>query len=139
MEQFTPVAAAIGGGLIGLAAAGFILLAGRIAGISGILGGLLAPIAGEWGWRVAFLAGLMAAPFAVSALTGTPFTVTIPVPLPVLLAAGFLVGFGSRLGNGCTSGHGVCGIARGSARSVAATLVFIATGFASVAVLRHLY
>jgi hypothetical protein len=137
MANFTPISAAIGGALIGLSAASLLLLLGRIAGISGIFGGLMAPGASDRGWRVAFIAGLLLAP-VTAMLSG------YDVPLPamptnwwVVIGAGLLVGFGSRMGNGCTSGHGVCGIARLSPRSIAATVVFMATAVITVAVVRH--
>jgi uncharacterized membrane protein YedE/YeeE len=134
--HFTPWRSLAGGALIGLAAAILIVANGRIAGISGIVGGLLRPARNDWGWRLAFVIGLLAAP-AVYALVA-------PLPVPrieagtaVLVIAGLLVGFGTRLGGGCTSGHGVCGLARMSPRSLAATLGFMAAGFATVFVVRH--
>jgi hypothetical protein len=136
--SFTPWAALAGGALIGLAAALFLLLNGRIAGISGILGGLLRPARGDIGWRLAFLAGLIGAPLLYHALAA-------PLPLPrieagtgALVAAGLLVGVGTRYGSGCTSGHGVCGLSRLSPRSLVATLAFMAAGFVTVFVGRHL-
>jgi uncharacterized membrane protein YedE/YeeE len=137
MANFTPVSAAIGGALIGLSAALLMLLTGRIAGISGILGGCLGPIASDRGWRLAFICGLLLAP-----LTAIVIRYGVPVPaMPsswwVVIGAGLLVGFGSRMGSGCTSGHGVCGIARLSPRSMAATAVFMATAIVTVAVVRH--
>jgi uncharacterized protein len=137
MGEFTPLSAAIGGALIGLAATLLILLTGRIAGISGIFGGLLQPGADDRGWRIAFIAGLILAPLAAG-LVGYPMA---PPQMPgswgLTVGAGLLVGFGSRLGGGCTSGHGVCGIARLSARSLVATVVFTVTAVAVVAVSRH--
>ena len=134
---FTPWTALGGGALIGAAAAAFALIVGRIAGISGILGGLLKPAIGDVGWRLAFLLGLVVAPLA--------WTLAAPVPVPhvdsgfvALAAAGLLVGLGTRMGSGCTSGHGVCGLSRLSPRSLAATLSFMGAGFATVLVLRHL-
>lgn len=134
--HFTPWRSLAGGALIGLAAAILVVANGRIAGISGILGGLLRPARNDWGWRVAFVAGLLAAP--------TVYALVAPLPVPrieagtaVLVIAGLLVGFGTRLGSGCTSGHGVCGLARMSPRSLAATLGFMAAGFATVFVVRH--
>jgi uncharacterized membrane protein YedE/YeeE len=137
MANFTPVSAAIGGALIGLAAVLLMLLTGRIAGISGIFGGCLSFETGDKGWRIAFIAGLILAP-----LTGALAGVPIPDPeMPsnwiVIVAAGLLVGFGTRLGGGCTSGHGVCGIARLSPRSIAATAIFMAVAVAVVALTRH--
>jgi len=133
---FTPWSAAIGGGVIGLAAALLVLINGQIAGISGIVGGLLRPRAGEFGWRLAFTAGLIAAPLAY-ALGGTRPTITIDAGYPVLVIAGLLVGVGTRYAGGCTSGHGVCGLSRLSPRSLVATLAFMGTGFATVFVVRH--
>ncbi|WP_262270991.1 YeeE/YedE family protein [Microvirga yunnanensis] len=137
METFTPIAALVGGSLIGASAALFLVLNGRIAGISGILGGLLHPDRREIGWRMAFLVGLLIAPLAYRALGGTLPTVAIDGPFGLVVVAGLLVGFGSRLGAGCTSGHGVCGVGRGSLRSIAATLVFMATAVLTVLLTRH--
>ena len=138
MEHFTPVSSLAGGLLIGTSAALFVLLYGRITGISGILGGLLSPVRGDAGWRLSFVAGLLAAPLLHAAVTGALPTVENAAPFGLLVVAGLLVGFGTRLGGGCTSGHGVCGIARGSARSLVAAAVFMATGIATVFVTRHL-
>lgn len=113
------------------------LAVGRIAGIAGIVGGLAGAGPGGRGWRLAFVAGLIAGPFA-AALCGAPLPeITVKASAPVVVVAGLLVGFGSRLGNGCTSGHGVCGLARQSPRSLAATLTFMAVGIAVVFVTRH--
>jgi uncharacterized membrane protein YedE/YeeE len=136
MTVFTPIASLAGGALIGGAAALLWLALGRIAGISGILGGLAGAAAGDRGWRAAFLAGLVGAPLAWALLAGAPEVEVAAGPL-TLVVAGLLVGFGTRLGSGCTSGHGVCGLARLSPRSVAATAVFMATAAATVFVLRH--
>lgn len=138
MENFTPIAALAGGLLIGLSAALLLVLNGRVAGISGILGGLLAPERGETAWRLAFVAGLLAAPLAYGALGGALPDVRPDASTGLLVAAGLLVGFGTRLGAGCTSGHGVCGLARLSPRSLAATGVFMAAAVATVFVARHL-
>lgn len=138
MDGFTPVSALAGGAMIGTSTALFLLLNGRIAGISGILGGLLAPLSRETGWRAAFVAGLVLAPFAYAGLGGSLPPVTVEASFPLLILAGLLVGFGSRLGAGCTSGHGVCGIGRGSPRSLAATGTFMATAILTVFVARHL-
>jgi hypothetical protein len=138
MNGFTPVSALAGGAMIGTAAALFLLLNGRIAGISGILGGLLAPPSRETGWRAAFVAGLVLAPFAYAGLGGSLPPVMVEASFPLLILAGLLVGFGSRLGAGCTSGHGVCGIGRGSPRSLAATGTFMAVAVLTVLVARHL-
>ncbi len=138
MANFTPVSAAIGGALIGLAAALLMLLTGRIAGISGILGGCLGTAGGDKGWRLAFLGGLILVPLT-GAVTGYGLTTPqMPASFTVIIAAGLLVGFGTRLGSGCTSGHGVCGIARLSPRSITATAVFMATAILVVALTRHL-
>lgn len=133
---FSPVSALVGGVIIGLAAALFILLNGRIAGISGIVGGLLVPRRGDVAWRVAFVAGMVAAPLVWLAVAGLP-AITIEAGYPLLVAAGLLVGISTRYGAGCTSGHGVCGISRLSPRSLVATLAFMATGFITVFVIRH--
>ena len=135
--HFTPWTSLAGGLLIGLAAAAFVLLNGRIAGISGILGGLLRPAQGDIAWRVAFLAGLIGAPLAYGLFTALP-EVRIEAGDTALVAAGLLVGLGTRYGSGCTSGHGVCGLSRLSPRSLAATLSFMLAGFVTVFVIRHL-
>jgi uncharacterized protein len=136
-NEFTPASALIGGAIIGAAAALFAVLNGRIAGVSGILGGLVRPQAGDISWRIAFVAGLIAAPLAWRLLAALP-EIRVDASVPVLVAAGLLVGVGTRYGGGCTSGHGVCGVARASPRSIAATLGFMAAGFATVYVARHL-
>ncbi|GGD11628.1 YeeE/YedE family protein [Aureimonas glaciei] len=138
MENFTPFSALGGGLLIGLSAAMLMLLNGRIAGISGILDGALRPRASGFGWRLAFVLGLVAAAPLMALAGFTPPAIVVDASLPVVVAAGLLVGFGARLGSGCTSGHGVCGIARGSGRSIVATLIFMATAAATVFVVRHL-
>lgn len=138
MHNFTPLPALAGGLLIGAAASLMLLLKGRVAGISGIVGGLLQPTHGDSSWRVMFLVGLMSAPILTMLYTGHLPVVTATVSDRALVIAGLLVGFGARLGNGCTSGHGVCGLARRSKRSLAATLTFIATGALTVWVVRHL-
>lgn len=134
--HFTPWTALAGGLLIGVAAVWLMLATGRIAGISGIAGGLLRPRAGDVGWRIAFVVGLMAAPWAYRALAVVP-AAQIDASAAMLVAAGVLVGFGTRLGSGCTSGHGVCGLSRLSWRSLVATLCFMAMGFLTVFVVRH--
>jgi len=136
-NAFTPWPALAGGLLIGLAASVFVLFAGRIAGISGIIGGLLRPSAGDRAWRLAFVGGMLAAPWVWMAFAG-PLQPRIDAGWGLLVAAGLLVGIGTRYGAGCTSGHGVCGISRLSPRSAVATAVFMAAGIATVAVLRHL-
>lgn len=136
MAAFDPVSALIGGALIGLASVLLMLLTGRIAGISGIFGGLLTG-AGDRFWRLAFIAGLIAAP-PVMALAARPMPLpSMPDSWLLIAGAGLLVGFGARLGGGCTSGHGVCGIARLSPRSIAATAIFMATAIAVVLLTRH--
>lgn len=135
--HFTPWSSLAGGIMIGAAAAMLVLLNGRIAGVAGIIGGVLRPAAGDMAWRFAFIIGLLAAP-AVYPLLTEPVPPTIEASYPVLLAAGLLVGAGTRYGSGCTSGHGVCGLSRLSPRSLAATLAFMAAGFATVFVVRHL-
>lgn len=136
-NAFTPWSALAGGVLIGIAAAMFALLNGRIAGISGVLGGLLRPTRGDVAWRVAFVLGLVGAPLAYSLATELP-PLRIDAGHGTLVVAALLVGIGSRYGAGCTSGHGVCGLARLSLRSVAATAVFMGAGFVTVFVMRHL-
>ena len=136
--HFTPQAALAGGVLIGLAAAAFILFNGRIAGISGILGGLLRPVRGDAGWRVAFLTGLLAAPLVYGLFARLP-AVTVDAGAGTLVAAGLLVGIGTRYGAGCTSGHGVCGISRMSPRSLVATAAFMFAGFVTVYLVRHVF
>ena len=137
MENFTPVSALLGGLLIGASAALFLVLNGRIAGISGILGGLFRPARSEIGWRMAFLAGLLVAPLAYVAAGGVLPPVELDASMPLLIVAGLIIGFGTRLGSGCTSGHGVCGIGRGSPRSLAAAAVFMTTAVATVFTTRH--
>jgi uncharacterized membrane protein YedE/YeeE len=136
-SAFTPGSALAGGLLIGLAAAAFLLLNGRIAGISGVLGGLLRRRRGDVDWRLAFLAGLVLAPLAY-ALVAKPPSLTIDASGAVLVIAGLCVGIGTRYGAGCTSGHGVCGLSRLSLRSLVATLAFMGSGFVTVYVVRHL-
>ena len=135
-NAFTPWSAVIGGVVIGLAAALLVLVNGRIAGISGIVGECCARAPGDLRWRLAFLAGLILAPLAYALVDALP-PATIEAGYPVLIAAGLLVGIGTRLGGGCTSGHGVCGLSRLSPRSVIATLSFMAAGFVTVFVVRH--
>lgn len=136
--QFTPWPALAGGVLIGLAAAVLLLFNGRIAGISGIVGGLLQRTPGPVGWRMAFVLGLVAAPVLWTVVSVMP-PVEIQASHGVLVLAGLIVGFGTRLGSGCTSGHGVCGLSRLSPRSLAATLIFMAAGFVTVYLLRHVF
>ncbi len=135
--NFTPWHALAGGLLIGLAASLFILFFGRVMGISGIVGGLLKPTSGDIAWRIAFVLGIFAAPW-VWLVFAEPVPVTIEADTTTLVIAGLLVGLGTRYGSGCTSGHGVCGLSRLSPRSLVATLSFMATGFITVYVVRHL-
>lgn len=134
--EFTPIASLIGGALIGFSAVLLMALHGKIAGMTAIVAGVLPPVSSDWGWRAAFLAGAMLAPAAIVAFGGSlPFAV--PVSTTALIAGGIVVGVGVTYGSGCTSGHGVCGIARLSPRSIVATVVFMATTFATVYVIRH--
>jgi uncharacterized membrane protein YedE/YeeE len=135
--DFTPISALIGGGLIGLASVWLMAANGRIAGISGIAGALIGPEGGDRMWRLAFIIGLIAAPLAYMA-TGREIDVTIPASTPLLVLAGLLVGVGTQLGSGCTSGHGVCGISRFSARGIVATITFMLAGAAAVFLVRHI-
>ena len=139
MANFTPVSAAIGGALIGLSAVLLMLFTGRIAGISGIVGGLINPQTSDRAWRAAFLGGLVVAPIVATLLGyGVPVP-QLPGSYVTIIAGGLLVGFGTRLGSGCTSGHGICGIARLSTRSIVATGVFMAAAIAVVAMTHHLF
>ncbi|CAN5809437.1 YeeE/YedE family protein [soil metagenome] len=137
-NEFTPWTALAGGMLIGLAAAMFVLLNGRIAGISGVIGGLFRPSRGDLAWRVAFVLGLVGAPWVYLLVAALPHP-RIDASFGALVIAGLLVGVGTRYGSGCTSGHGVCGLARLSPRSMVATVTFMAAGFATVFVTRHLF
>ena len=136
MAPFDPISAAIGGALIGLAATLLMLLTGRVAGISGILGDLIDLAGGDRVWRLAFVVGLIAAPL-VLAVAGYALRAPAMPTWPVIAIAGLLVGFGTRLGSGCTSGHGICGIARLSPRSLVATATFMAVAILVVAIARH--
>ena len=138
MEHFTPISASIGGLLIGLSATLLWIANGRIAGISGIVGGLWTARAGDVAWRIAFVIGLIAAPAVYWMAGGELPHITVSVPWPLIMIAGLLVGFGTRLGGGCTSGHGVCGLARLSQRSLVATGSFMATAIVTSFILRHL-
>lgn len=138
--NFTPLSATLGGALIGLSAAFLLLVKGRVAGISGIFGGIVYPEKGDVSWRVLFIAGLVIGGFIyqwlgagagvdhIQAVVGTPW----------LIVAGLLVGIGTTIGTGCTSGHGICGLARRSPRSLVATVTFMATAFVTVYIVRHL-
>jgi uncharacterized membrane protein YedE/YeeE len=135
--HFTPWSSLAGGLLIGVATAMLLLFTGRIAGISGILGGLFRPIAGDIGWRMAFVLGLLGAPLVYGLAAPLP-SVHIDADIASLIVAGLLVGVGTRYGSGCTSGHGVCGLSRLSPRSMVATASFMLAGFVTVFIVRHL-
>lgn len=139
--NFTPWTSVAGGILLGIASAGFILISGRVLGISGILGGLLTHKRADMGWRIAFLVGMVCAPLAYGFLAPENMVIVprIDADFATIVAAGFLVGIGTRFGSGCTSGHGVCGLSRLSPRSLVATLAFMGTGFATVFVARHVF
>lgn len=136
ITSFTPVPALLGGALIGLAAVALMALHGRIAGMTGILTGAILP-KGDWDWRIAFLLGAIAAPAAIMLLTGVSLPMQADLPLWAIIVGGLLVGVGVNFGGGCTSGHGVCGMARLSARSIVATASFMATALVTVFVVRH--
>lgn len=138
VSNFTPIASTIGGVLIGLSGLMLLGLAGRIAGISGIVGGLVDGQAEGRSWRFAFTFGLLAGGVVALAMAPTAFGVPLGLPTWALIAAGLLVGYGTRLGSGCTSGHGVCGLSRLSARSMVATVVFMGSGMLTVFVTRHI-
>ncbi len=137
MANFTPISAAVGGALIGLSAVLLMLLNGRIAGITGIAAGILDPLSGDRDWRAAFVVGLIAAPLSALLLGYSLPIVQMPTSYVTVAVAGLLVGFGTRLSNGCTSGHGICGIARLSPRSIVATGIFMVAAIIVVAVTRH--
>ena len=145
MENFTPVASLLGGMLIGLSVSAMLLFSGKIAGISGIVGGILSPAQNDTQWRLVFLGGLligglMVGFFSSNLFAGDDvFAIEIERSWPALILAGLLVGFGSRFGSGCTSGHGVCGISRFSPRSLVATITFISTGALVVYIVNHLF
>ncbi len=137
MENFTPYSALAGGALIGIAASILLWLNGRLAGVSSILGGLARPAAGESRWRLLFLIGLVIGALVFAAAGGDVSAVRVDTGMPVIIAAGLLTGIGTRLGGGCTSGHGVCGVARLSRRSITATATFMVVAGATVFVVRH--
>jgi uncharacterized protein len=139
MDQFTPVSAAIGGAVIGLSAVLLMVFTGRIAGISGIFAGLISPQTTDRAWRAAFIGGLIAAPLAAALLGYAVPTPRMPGNYITVVVGGLLVGFGSRLGSGCTSGHGICGIARLSPRSIVATGVFMMAAIIVVALTHHVF
>jgi uncharacterized membrane protein YedE/YeeE len=139
MANFTPISAAIGGALIGLSAVLLMLLNGRIAGVTGVFAGLIDPTGTDRAWRATFIAGLIVAPLSAALVGFTLPMAQMPTSLIVVAAGGLLVGFGTRLSNGCTSGHGVCGIARLSPRSITATAIFMAAAIVVVALTRHVF
>lgn len=136
MENFTPVSALIGGILIGLSAVLLMALNGRVAGISGILANTMIGAPGDRAWRLLFIAGLIAGPLVIRLISGESLPFEITTNLILLISGGLLVGFGTRLGSGCTSGHGVCGLSRFSVRSLVAVITFIGVGMLAVALLR---
>lgn len=138
MENFTPLSATLGGALIGLSAVWLMASVGRIAGISGILGGAITAPKPDRYWRWSFLAGLIIAPILIQVVQGESLPINFPTSVPLIIIAAVLVGLGTQLGNGCTSGHGVCGNARLSMRSLIATLTFMITGILTVFILRQL-
>ncbi len=137
MTEFTPLASIIGGMLIGASAVLLMLFHGRVAGMTGILAGLLPPLARDWVWRVAFVTGAVSAPVLYALAFGNAVEISVPVTGPMLAIGGVLVGAGVIYGNGCPSGHGVCGIARLSPRSIVATITFMLAAIVTVFVLRH--
>ena len=140
MENFTPLASGLGGILIGLSAAIVLLFNGKIAGCSGIAGGLLGPyVEGDVGWRASFVLGLVLTGTAASLLVPGQFAFGLTRSTGAIVVAGLLVGVGTRIGNGCTSGHGVCGLSRMSGRSLAAVITFMGTGAATVLIVRTLF
>lgn len=140
MTEFTPLLSFLGGTLIGLAAVALMAVHGRIAGINGIASGFLTTqLNQDWAWRAAFLAGMVASPLILLGLTGRLPDITVPSSPLLLVIGGFLTGIGTTFGSGCTSGHGVCGISRLSARSIAATFTFMATAVVTVFVTRHVF
>ncbi|MEQ8598322.1 MAG: YeeE/YedE family protein [Devosia sp.] len=138
MTEFTPVASLFGGALIGLSAVLLMAFHGRIAGMTGILSGLLPPMSSDWAWRAAFVAGAIVAPILILGVSETAIGYDSPVPMPWVIVSGLIVGGGVYFSSGCTSGHGVCGMARLSPRSLAATATFMAAAFLTVFVIRHL-
>jgi uncharacterized membrane protein YedE/YeeE len=138
MEGFTPVLSSIGGVLIGLAAVALLLFNGRIAGISGILGGVLRPRIGDTRWRAVFIAGMLAGALLIAWLHPAAMRIQVDVSDPAVILGGLLVGLGTRVGNGCTSGHGVCGVGRLAPRSIVASAVFVGAAMATTYVVRHM-
>jgi len=138
MTDFTPISALLGGALIGLSAVLLMAFNGRIAGMTGILSGLLPPVSSDWAWRAAFLSGAIVAPALLTALSGYDVGFVSPVPTPWIVISGLIVGAGVYFASGCTSGHGICGMARLSPRSIAATATFMVAAVATVFTIRHL-
>ena len=138
MTEFTPVMSLFGGTLIGLSAVLLMAFHGRIAGMTGILTSLLPPVSSDWAWRAAFIAGAIVAPMLILNLSDHAIAYSSPVPTPWVVVGGLIVGVGVYFGSGCTSGHGVCGMARLSPRSIAATIIFLSTAMITVFVIRHL-
>jgi uncharacterized membrane protein YedE/YeeE len=138
MTDFTPFSALLGGALIGLSAVLLMAFNGRIAGMTGILSGLLPPVSSDWAWRAAFLSGAIVAPALLTALSGYDVGFVSPVPTPWIVISGLIVGAGVYFASGCTSGHGICGMARLSPRSIAATATFMVAAVATVFTIRHL-
>ena len=136
--SFTPIPSLVGGMVLGVAAALYVLLHGRILGISGIVSGLLHPKKGDWNWRLSLTLGLISAPFFAAILFGILPVIEVDASWTAVIIAGFLVGFGAQYGSGCTSGHGICGLSRLSPRSLVATLSFMTAGFLVVFIIRHL-
>ena len=137
MTEFTPLMSLLGGTLIGLSAVLLMAFNGRIAGMTGILTSLLPPVSTDWPWRAAFIAGAIVAPMLILAVSNHAIGFESPVPTPWLAISGLIAGVGVYFGSGCTSGHGVCGMARLSPRSIAATAIFMATATVTVFVVRH--
>lgn len=135
---FTPGPALLGGVILGIAAALYVLLHGRILGISGIVSGLISPAAGDWNWRLSLLLGILSAPFWALFLFGLHTNSVIDANYLAIVLAGLLVGFGAQYGSGCTSGHGICGLSRLSPRSLVATISFMLAGFVTVYIIRHI-
>lgn len=139
MTSFTPFEAILGGSLIGLASVLLMAFHGRIAGMTGILAGVLPPFQADWAWRASFLVGAIVAPIVLSAATGQPVPFDNPVSIWAVIIGGVIVGIGVNFGSGCTSGHGVCGMARLSLRSIVATITFMLFTFITVYVVRHIF
>lgn len=138
MTDFTPISALLGGALVGLSAVLLMAFNGRIAGMTGILSGLLPPVSTDWAWRAAFLSGAIVAPALLTALSGYDVGFASPVPMSWIVISGLIVGVGVFLASGCTSGHGVCGMARLSPRSIVATATFMVAATGTVFTIRHL-